>query len=87
MRKCKHSALGQRIQGFKQSIKIQIKLQENKEWEQNACGKERTSISGEPAKGRYRQRCPQAGGEFGALPKSPSALFSIICLFSLISMI
>lgn len=47
MRKCKHSALGQRSNGFKHSIKIQIKLQENKEWEQNACGKEGTSIRGE----------------------------------------
>lgn len=47
MRKCEHSALGQRSHGFNHSIKIQIKLQENKEWEQKACGKEGRSISGE----------------------------------------
>lgn len=43
---CKHSPLGQRSHGFIHSIKVQIKLQENNKWEQNACG-QGTPISGE----------------------------------------
>jgi len=40
MKKSKYSVLGQRSTAFNYIIKIQIRHQENKEWEQNACGKE-----------------------------------------------